>query len=140
MVQCIYEGDKMKKKLFMVLVISCIMFVPVIVNAEEVISCGANTLDIPVSTAKIMRNGYNLLRGLVPVILIVMGVFDFARAIIGSNEDEIKKKQNKFIKRLIAAVIVFLLMSAVQWIFAILADIGFVDARGCINAILNGKF
>ena len=44
-----------------------------------------------------------------PVVLIVIGSIDMVKAIIAGKEDEIKKHQQTLIKRLIAAVIIFLI-------------------------------
>ncbi len=55
----------------------------------------------------------------VPIILIVMGSLDFARAIFSANEDEIKKSQSKFIRRLIVGVIIFLAPSILQGILTL---------------------
>lgn len=43
----------------------------------------------------------------VPILLVVFGSIDLAKAVMAGKEDEIKKSQNTFVKRLIAAVIVF---------------------------------
>ena len=108
--------------------------------AEDTINCGADIVPIPVATAKIMHNAYILLKIGAPLILIVMGIADFARAVFGSNEDDIKKKEKRFIKRVISAVLVFLVLSIVQFTFSILTNAGFSDATTCIDTILNGKF
>lgn len=47
-------------------------------------------------------------RIIVPILLILFGTLDFAKAVISSKEDEMKKAQSKFIRRLIAGVAVFL--------------------------------
>jgi hypothetical protein len=44
----------------------------------------------------------------VPILLIGMGVLDFATATFSSKEEDMKKNREKFIKRIIAAVLVFL--------------------------------
>jgi len=43
----------------------------------------------------------------VPILLIIFGSFDLAKAVMAGKEDEIKKSQGTFIKRAIAAIIVF---------------------------------
>ena len=46
---------------------------------------------------------------LVPVLLLVFGSMDLVQAIFAQDESAIKKAQGKFIKRLIIAVIIFLI-------------------------------
>lgn len=108
--------------------------------APKTIDCGQDIIGIPVETAKIMRTIYLLIKIFAPLVLVFMGMLDFGKAVIGSSEDDIKKKQNKFIKRLIAAAVLFLVMAIVELVFSLLAKAGFADATACINAILNGDF
>ncbi len=108
--------------------------------AGETIDCGADIIPIPVETAKFMHTAYILLKIGAPLILVVMGIADFGRAVFSSSEDDIKKKQNRFIKRVISAVLVFLVLSIVEFIFTLLTNAGFTDATVCIDAILNGNF
>ena len=55
-----------------------------------------------------------LIQIVVPIILIIVGAFDLAKAVMGSDEKEIKAATQKLIKRAIAAVSVFFLSTAVQ--------------------------
>ena len=48
--------------------------------------------------------------------LIIWGMIDFAKSTIGGSEDDIKKGQKVFVKRLIAAIIVFLIITVTQLI------------------------
>lgn len=61
-------------------------------------------------------------RYIVPAILILLGTLDFAKAVIASKEDEMKKAQSKFIKRLIISVCIFLVPLLVNIIMS-LADV-----------------
>jgi len=51
---------------------------------------------------------------LVPMGLIIMGTIDFLKAVVAQNEENIKKNQMVFIKRVIAAVIVFTVVAIVM--------------------------
>ena len=55
-----------------------------------------------------------LIQIVVPIILIIVGAFDLAKAVMGSDEKEIKAATQKLIKRAIAAVSVFFLVTAVR--------------------------
>lgn len=46
-------------------------------------------------------------RIIVPIMIIVLGILDLSKAVIASKEDEMKKAQSKFIKRVIIGVAVF---------------------------------
>ena len=56
---------------------------------------------------------------IVPILIILLGSIDFARAVVAGKEDEMKKAQTTFIKRLIAGVFVFLvpvLIDVIMWL------------------------
>lgn len=80
----------------------------------------------------------------VPILLIIWGMIDFAKAIIGQDEDKIKAGQKTFIKRLIAAVVVFLIVTIVQLAINLAASIGGEGndsgtAWGCAKELINGE-
>ena len=52
----------------------------------------------------------------VPILLIIWGMLDFAKSIIAKKEEDIKKYRSAFIGRLISAALVFLVIVIVQLI------------------------
>lgn len=58
----------------------------------------------------------------VPVLLIIWGMLDLGKAVMAQKEDEIKKGTNTFIKRLVAAVIVFFVITIVRLLVGLFAD------------------
>ena len=73
----------------------------------------------------------------VPVILIIFGMLDFAKGVMAGKEDEIKKGQQVFIKRIIAAVFVFLVITIVQLVMGVVSS-GDNSFWNCADQILNG--
>lgn len=73
----------------------------------------------------------------VPILLIIFGMLDFAKGVIGSNDDEIRKGQKVFIKRLISAAIVFFIFSITQLVIGIVATDD-SEIWSCAAAIMNG--
>ena len=59
------------------------------------------------------------IRYIAPVIIIILTILDFIKAIAADNEDEIKKVSGKFIKRLIVALILFLLPLLIEFLLGI---------------------
>ena len=57
----------------------------------------------------LIHNIITLIKIGVPVVLVIFGMIDFARGVMAGKEDEVKKGQNNFIKRLIAGAVVFLM-------------------------------
>lgn len=77
---------------------------------------------------------------LVPVILVIFGSIDFIKGIISQKEDEIKKGQQVFIKRLITAVIVFFIVVFTKLIISAVSGsgekTGLID---CIDCFISNK-
>lgn len=78
-------------------------------------------------------NSYLLIvRIAVPILLIVLGTLDFAKAVFSSSEDEMKKAQSKFMKRVIAAVLVFLIPVLVNLLLDIANSVwSYIDPNSC---------
>lgn len=60
-----------------------------------------------------------------PVLAIILGMLDFIKAIISSNDDDMKKSQGKFVKRLIAAALLFIVPFIIEFVldkFNIVSD------------------
>jgi len=73
----------------------------------------------------------------VPIVLIIFGMIDLAKAIMAQKEDEIKKGQQTFIKRCIAAVIVFFVVMLVQTIVSFISNDN-SDVTSCLKCFING--
>lgn len=79
-----------------------------------------------------------LIMVIVPVILIILGMMDLGKAVMAQKEDEIKKGQQIFIKRLLAAAIVFFVIFVVKTAVGLIApdNKNIVD---CIDCFTNGE-
>lgn len=88
--------------------------------------------------AVVVRSVVNIIKIIIPILLIIWGMLDLGKAVIAQKEDEIKKGQQTFIKRLIAAVIVFFIVVIVQVIVGIVAtDTDQANVKDCINCFIN---
>ena len=100
-------------------------------------TCGSASLNMPGMLPYIISTIVLIIEIVVPVLLIVFGMIDLGKAVIAQKEDEIKKGQSTFFKRLIAAILVFFV------IFIVKLVIGFVSndnttLSNCINCFING--
>ena len=57
----------------------------------------------------------------IPILLIVMGTVDFGKAVASSDDKNIKEAGNKFLKRCIAAVVVFFVITIVSLLMGMLS-------------------
>ena len=71
---------------------------------------------------------------LVPVILVIMGAIDFVKAIISSKDDEMRKAQQVFIKRLITAAIIFFIVAITKLIVSLVSN-NSSESKNIINCI-----
>ena len=69
----------------------------------------------------------------VPIILIVVGMMDLAKAVTEKSDDKIKEAQNKLIKKAIAAVLVFLVVTIVGVLMKIIGDESYTQCVDCLN-------
>ena len=60
----------------------------------------------------------------IPIILILLGMFDLGKAVMASKEDEIKSAQKLLIKRCIYAVAIFFVVFIVQLVFGLIDNSG----------------
>ena len=73
----------------------------------------------------------------IPILLIVMGTIDLGKAVMAQKEDEIKKSQQMFFKRLLSACIVFFVFVIVELVFNIVAKDEKAGIWNCVNCFIN---
>ena len=79
---------------------------------------------------------FDIIMIIVPILLIVMGSIDFIKAVIAQKDDEIKKSQNMFIKRLIIGVIIFFVPPIVNFVIGLT---GISASSPCMECFNNPK-
>lgn len=71
----------------------------------------------------LIKTVFNLIKIAIPVLLIALGILDFTKAIFAGKEDDMKKAQGKFMKRLIIGVCIFIAPSILKLILTIASSI-----------------
>lgn len=101
------------------------------------VRCG-DSYDIPSDVPGLISFAVNLLKIATPIILIIIGMITLVKALAASKEDEIKKAQNSLVKKLIAAALVFFVISIVQFVMSIVADDSEKGSiTSCLKCFLN---
>lgn len=122
---------KFSKKIFILSFISLLSVVFIDkVGAEtynnytnSLVSCGDGLLkNIPSLIPRVISIVYTLVQVVVPVVLVIFGMLDLVKGITAGKEDEIKKGQQLFIKRIIVAAIVFFVFVFVKLLISFVAD------------------
>lgn len=87
----------------------------------------------------------NIIKILTVIILVVMGMLDFAKASTKGNADEMAKARNIFFKRCITGALVFFVISIVQLAVSLVAkatggqDPDNNNIWACVSSLINHK-
>ena len=101
-----------------------------------------NNIGIPEIIGVLIHYVYIGIKIVVPILLVLFGMLDLGKAITAKKEEDIKKYQSSFIKRLVTGVLVFLVVIAVEFILS------FVEPKDgdtsdspvkCAMEIIRGK-
>lgn len=104
------------------------------------VTCGGlNNLQMNEMIPSVVSTIVTLIKIGVPILLIIFGMLDLGKAVMAQKEDEIKKGQQTFIKRLIAAAVVFFVFFIVQIVVGLLAPADKGSIMGCVNCLITGK-
>lgn len=126
----------MKKKIFSLMFL-LLLFVPMLdIYAVTKVSCGGIT-NIPRKIPELTNTLIVIIQVAVPVVLVIIGSLDFLKGITAQKEDEIKKGQQLFIKRLILAVIIFFVIVITKFLVSIVADNSSQNIVDCIDCFLS---
>lgn len=130
----------MKKKILLLIVLgAAILYVPS-VFAANIGACssvfGSNVI-IDEKIPNTIHTVITVIKVAVPVLLVIFGMLDLAKGIIASKEDEIKKGQSIFIKRLITAALIFFITTIVQLLISFVAGED-ANIMNCANCFING--
>jgi len=74
------------------------------------------------SVVKLVKNLFDIIKIIVPIILIIYGAIDLTKAVMASDDKEIKAATSKLIKRAVAAVAVFFIVTLVDVVMGIVAE------------------
>lgn len=120
----------MRKKIEKYLLLASFSFfgIVMLVKAE---SCNGI---FTVEAAEFIKEGFDIIRIAVPILLLVFGTIDMASAVFSDDPEALKKRGAKFGKRAIAAVLVFfvpLLVNLLLGIPAVKNALNLVDDPTC---------
>lgn len=88
-------------------------------NLVQIMDCPSDLVPI----FKFLKFGvYPIIQIGIPIILIIMGSVDLGKAVMSSDDKEIKGATSKLIKRAIAAVAVFFVTTVVSLLMGMLAQ------------------
>lgn len=108
------------------------------IDTDASYKCGGLDFSFSGMIPQVISTIIFLIKVIVPILLIIFGMIDFLKAVTASKEDEIKKGQQTFIKRLIAAALVFFIVQIVQLVVRFASGKDQKNILNCFNCFANG--
>ncbi len=127
---------KISKKIVFILIIICIGFMNV--NAQQngnlsIENVGVSQLIRPLTYQKFentnvlctgsfgdfLKQIFHFIKIVIPILIIVLSIVDFVKAMLAQKQDEIKAAVSKFGKRLIIGAIIFVLPTLIDFLLNI---------------------
>ena len=108
-------GGKMKKQKKLTIMLLLLSYIEPVM-AMEVVKCGGFN-NVPYKIISFIGNIINTIKIIVPILLIIMGIVDMAKAVVSNDDKKMKESTKTFIKRTIYAVLVFFVIAIVQFVF-----------------------
>ena len=109
------------------------------VDPDLTYSCGPGDFQFEGIFPKVVSIEITVIKIGVPILLIILGMIDLGKAVVAQKEEEIKKGQGLFIKRLISALLVFLVVFVVQIAVRFIAGSDNSKVSRCIDCFVSGK-
>lgn len=109
----------------------------------NILAAGTCNIDIDAIVPAFTVSIINLVKIVIPIILIVFGMIDLGKAVMSNDEKTMKAAQTTFIKRIVYAVIIFFIVAIVQLVFGMLASAGATDkdnegnTAACISCFIS---
>ena len=102
------------------------------------VTCGSLTSSFSSKIPEMTHLVVTVIQIAVPVLLIIFGMFDLGKSVMAQKEDEIKKAQQTFVKRLVAAALVFFVVIIVQVVTKLVAGDEGENIWDCVNCFISG--
>lgn len=97
------------------------------------IRCGSTNL--PDFIGYLVSLVYFAIRVAVPILLIIVGMFDLGKAIVSKKEDDVKKAKSLLLKKILLGVLVFLIPYLVELLIKIITrDNEILD---CVKSLID---
>lgn len=107
------------------------------INTKAVYECGSLDLSFSGMIPNVVHLIIVIIEIVVPILLVIFGLLDMAKAVMAQKEDEIKKGQQTLIKRVIAAIVVFFVVALVRLIVTFVSGED-DNVISCFNCFVNG--
>ncbi|MDD3896200.1 MAG: hypothetical protein PHP49_04160 [Bacilli bacterium] len=77
----------------------------------------------------------------IPLVIIAYGMIDFGKAVVASEDKEIKDQTRRLLYRALAGVIIFFIPTLVMWVFSAITEYGTASSKAnfeqCKTCVLS---
>lgn len=110
-----------------------------LINLFTTLDAAATCTAIPEQITGLLGVLVTIIQVVVPIGLVIWGMLDLGKAVFQQKEEDIKKAQMLFLKRIVAAILVFLTVAIITFIVQVLQNANVIDpAVGtCIEQIFS---
>ena len=127
----------MKKiKYLLFLLITFLTSMP-FVKASECMYCSSDSMGIPALIPKFVSNGITFFQLLIPVILIIVGMVQFTKAMASGEDKVMSESVRSFIRSIAAGIAVFLLVAIVRTVFSTFLGSDGQNTLKCVSCFMN---
>lgn len=95
-------------------VVSCLGLEEELANIENS-DIDPGTCNVSDKILKLIKNVFKWGKYIAPVLVIILSILDFIKALAAQNDDEMKKAQGRFVKRLISAALLFIIPFLIEF-------------------------
>lgn len=100
--------------------------------------CGPETLPIPIGVPNFVSKLITLVQIAVPIIIIIMAIINYTKAVASGEDKVIKETNSSFIRSLITGVAIFLIVVIVKFAFSLVGT-EYNSYLNCVSCFLNGE-
>ena len=85
------------------------------------------------NTLNLVGSVLNIFRIVIPLLIIIFGMVDLGKAVVGSKDEDIKKAAKQLLMRFIAGLVIFFIPELVKAVFSMLGNTIDADYKTCID-------
>lgn len=86
---------------------------------------------------KLIGNAINILKIVIPIIIVLLAILDLGKAVMAGEEKEIKEAQKMLIKRIIYGVVIFFVTTLVMAVFGLIGESENIKGSQCWKCVAH---
>lgn len=105
-------------------------------SGYQTVTCGYD-VQLPAALPVLVYNLINIVKVIVPIILIILGMLDLGKAMASQDEKSMNDSKKKIIRRAISGMIIFFVPTIVQFIFGMIGTDTTNELISCVDCFIN---